>query len=67
MKQLIEDVDFYYNEEGLMVLTEKYHLDRGYCCGNGCRHCPFDYEQVGEPRRSQLLTQRHDHGDTKEK
>lgn len=67
MKELIEDVDYYYNEQGLMVLTEKYLLDRCYCCGNGCRHCPFDYEQVAEPRRSQLLTQRYDHGDTKEK
>ncbi len=67
MKQLTEGIDFYYNEKGLMVLTEKYHLERGYCCGNGCRHCPFGYEQVSEPRRSQLLAQRNDHGDTSKK
>jgi len=67
MKQLIEGVDFYYNERGLMVLTEKYLLDRGYCCGNGCLHCPYDYEQVGEPRRSQLLAQRKENGNTREK
>ena len=36
----------FYLEEGLMVLTERYHLSRGTCCGNGCRHCPFDYENV---------------------
>lgn len=35
-----EGVDFYY-ENGLMVLTGKFLLDRGYCCGNGCRHCPY--------------------------
>ncbi|HEV3415147.1 MAG TPA: DUF5522 domain-containing protein [Puia sp.] len=58
MNQLIEDIDFYYNEDGLMVLTEKFHLDRGYCCGNGCRHCPYDYDRVPEPRRSELRTQR---------
>jgi len=59
MKQeLIEGEDFYYNEEGLMVLTEKYHLERGYCCGNGCRHCPYDYENVPEPRRAELLTKK---------
>jgi hypothetical protein len=40
-QQLIEGEDFYYNEQGLMVLTEKYHLERGYCCGNGCKHCPW--------------------------
>lgn len=37
-----------------MVLTEQYHQERGYCCGNGCRHCPFDYDCVPEPRRSEL-------------
>jgi hypothetical protein len=62
MKQLIEGEDFYYNEQGYTVLTAKYHLERGFCCGNGCRHCPFDYESVPEPRRSQLLAQRKDHG-----
>ena len=57
MKQLQEGIDFYFNEQGLMVLTSKYHLERGYCCGNGCKHCPFNYERVGEPRRSQLIAQ----------
>jgi hypothetical protein len=38
-----------------MVLTEQYHLDRGYCCGNGCMHCPFEYEAVPEPKKSELL------------
>ena len=59
-KSLIEGVDFYYNEDGLMVLTAAYHLDKGYCCGNGCRHCPYEYENVPEPKRSQLLATNHD-------
>ena len=54
-KQLFEGIDFYYNEEGFIVLTEKYHLEKGVCCGNGCRHCPYDYIQVEEPKRSELL------------
>lgn len=41
-----------------MVFTEKYHLDRGYCCGNGCKHCPFSYEKVPEPKKSILLEKR---------
>jgi hypothetical protein len=49
-----EGIEFYYNEDGLIVLTEKYHLERGYCCGNGCKHCPYNYDNVPEPRRSQL-------------
>jgi len=56
--QLIEGIDFYYNEEGYMVLTRTYHLDRGYCCGNGCLHCPFNYENVPEGRRRELQDQR---------
>ena len=31
----------YYMENGLMVLTSRYHLRRGYCCEQGCRHCPY--------------------------
>jgi Family of unknown function (DUF5522) len=54
----IEGVDYYLNEEGLLVLTAKYLLERGYCCGNGCVHCPYDYEAVPEPRRSQLILKR---------
>jgi hypothetical protein len=67
MKELTEGIDFYYNGQGLMVLTEKYLLERGYCCGNGCRHCPFSYERVSEPRRSQLLAQRNTNGEISEK
>jgi hypothetical protein len=54
---LAEGVDFYY-EDGYMVLTEKFHLDKGYCCGNGCRHCPYNYENVPEPKRSELMEKR---------
>ncbi len=54
MKELIEGIDYYLSEDGWVVLTEKYHLERGYCCGSGCRHCPFNYENVPEPRKSEL-------------
>lgn len=37
----IEGLD-YYLENGNYVFTEWYHLQRGTCCGNGCRHCPYD-------------------------
>lgn len=36
----VEGVDFYF-EGGMMVLTSHYLSNRGYCCGNGCRNCPF--------------------------
>ena len=52
--ELIEGIHYYINEEGNFVFTEKYHLEKGYCCGFGCKHCPYDYENVPEPRRSEL-------------
>ena len=61
MNGLIENTDYYINEDGCVVLTEKYHLNKGYCCGSGCLHCPFEYENVPEPRRSYL--QLKDQGD----
>lgn len=57
-EELTEGVHFYYNGEGLLVFTEQYHLEKGYCCGMGCLHCPYDYEAVPEPRRAELLKQR---------
>ena len=57
MKQrvLVEGVDYYFSEKGLVVLTAHHHLQRGYCCGLSCLHCPYFYEAVPEPKRSELL------------
>src|SRR5258708_33662553 len=32
--------DFYIEGEHV-VFTAQYHRRRGYCCGSGCRQCPF--------------------------
>ena len=37
-------------EDGLLVMTAAYHKKRGYCCGSGCRWCPF------EPKHEQGAT-----------
>lgn len=34
----------YYLEEGRVVFTALFHLERGQCCGNRCRHCPYTPE-----------------------
>lgn len=49
--------DYYFLPDGRMVFTEAYHRKRGYCCGNGCRHCPYHFENVPEPRRSVLCAE----------
>jgi hypothetical protein len=42
----LEPDDFYYSEQGYIVFTEKYHLKRGYCCQNGCKHCPYGFDKT---------------------
>jgi hypothetical protein len=41
MSEFVEGEDFY-REGDFIVFTRIYHLKRGYCCGSGCRHCPYD-------------------------
>ena len=42
----------YYFENGLMVMTAHYLKRRGFCCGNGCRHCPYGEEIQAQARSS---------------
>jgi hypothetical protein len=37
----------YYMEGPYIVFTAAYHLKRGYCCGSGCRHCPYKESAPG--------------------
>ncbi|MCO5230012.1 MAG: DUF5522 domain-containing protein [Chitinophagales bacterium] len=34
----------YYKEGKNWVFTELYHIAKGHCCQNGCRHCPYGYK-----------------------
>ena len=53
-----EQDDELYIAGGFVALRKEFLLQRGYCCGNGCVNCPYDYKAVPEPRRSRLLEQR---------
>ena len=41
----IEPGDTYTSPEGFLVFTEQYDRKRGYCCTNGCKHCPYRYDK----------------------
>jgi len=44
------DPEDYYFEGPYLVFTAAYHLKRGFCCGSGCRHCPYiRHEAVQNP------------------
>ena len=41
VKSFKEDIHYYMDNDRL-VLTALFHLERGQCCGSGCRHCPYE-------------------------
>lgn len=36
---------------GLLVMTAAHHRRRGFCCGAGCRHCPYSPAEQAEAGR----------------
>lgn len=44
--ELVEGVDYYMGKHGYRIMTEKYLKERGWCCGNGCLHCPYQPKAV---------------------
>ncbi len=34
----------YYLEDGRWVFTALFLRERGYCCENHCRHCPYGFK-----------------------
>ena len=52
-----ENEDYYYNEQGYKVFTEKFHLKRGYCCKSGCKHCPYGYDKKTDTFRKPTKNQ----------
>ena len=48
----MENEDYYFDENGLMVMTEKFLKERDYCCENGCKHCPYGYDKKTDSFKS---------------
>ncbi|MEL6865413.1 MAG: DUF5522 domain-containing protein [Bacteroidota bacterium] len=38
----------YYIDKGRYVFTALYLEERGYCCKNACRHCPYGFRKKVE-------------------
>lgn len=47
----VEGVDYYLDPKGFRVMTEFYLVKRGYCCSNGCKHCPYSPKAVKGNRK----------------
>ena len=50
-EKLVEGRDYYFENE-FMVLTEVFLRKRGYCCENGCRHCPYSIHEKSLQKKS---------------
>ena len=48
----MKNEDYYINENGLLVMTERFHLKRGFCCGSKCKHCPYDHVNVPKSKKN---------------
>ncbi len=57
MNQQQPNKNYYFDDNGLLVFTAYYLSQRGYCCGNGCTHCPYNYINVPEEFKQQLIHQ----------
>jgi Family of unknown function (DUF5522) len=52
------DPEDYYYEGPYLVFTSAYHLKRGFCCGSGCRHCPYkEKENESKEKESESAAQ----------
>jgi len=50
--EFIKDIH-YYLEGDKVIFTEAYHLQRGECCNNKCRHCPYkEKKNVGKAKEN---------------
>ncbi len=59
-KQNDEEPESYSNDDGFTILTEQYLAEPWLLLRNGMQHCPYDYINVKEPKRSTLLQKSKD-------
>jgi hypothetical protein len=57
-QELIKGIHYYFNDYGNIVFTKQYLLEKGSCCGMGCLHCPYNYENVAEHLKNDLINAR---------
>ncbi|MFT3788587.1 MAG: DUF5522 domain-containing protein [Tepidisphaeraceae bacterium] len=50
-RPLVEGRDYRIDTRGNLVFTARYLRERGDCCGNKCRNCPFGWRNVPTSRR----------------
>jgi hypothetical protein len=41
-------------ESGYTVFTQLFMMERGWCCGSGCRHCPYGHQNLPNERKGSV-------------
>lgn len=58
-REAVEAGAMYYTdpETKYSVMSELAHQKRGRCCGSGCRHCPYDHQNVKGKDKARKIKQ----------
>jgi len=59
LNKFVEGEDYYFSDDGLMILTKEYLLRRRYCCGKKCLNCPYDHINVPKNGDNRLIYNRN--------
>lgn len=51
----LEEGLHFYIEDGKYVFTAYFLKSRAYCCGSGCRHCPYEKNDSLKPIEKQKV------------
>ena len=47
---------------GFFVLSAYYLQERGFCCGAGCRHCPYSADEQRKAGRATIRKDENNNG-----
>lgn len=56
-KEAVMEKQFFYIDPctGYQVMSRYAHLKRGDCCGNACRHCPYQHKRVADDEKKMIF------------
>lgn len=47
--------EHFYLDNGKVIMTELFHKERGFCCGNKCKHCPYENSIKGTTKLREII------------
>ncbi|XP_033731360.1 uncharacterized protein LOC117320974 isoform X2 [Pecten maximus] len=56
-KKAVMEKQLFYTDPctGYQVMSRYAHLKRGDCCGNACRHCPYEHKRVADNAKNMIF------------